>query len=288
MSTLSYQLEQRAGVVTGGSSGIGLETVRLMLGSGMRVAFCGRDEARLAGAERALRAEFPLADLLAARCDVLDAADTEQFAAAVAQRFGATDVLVNNAGQGRVSRFADTGDAEWREELDLKFFSVIRPLRAFMAMLEKSPCAAVVCVNSLLAAQPEPHMVATSAARAGVLNLSHSLGMELAPKKIRVNSLLLGLVESGQWRRRYRAKLGGMDRRAGARQGHSTGPPRAPHRGGASHTVPRLASFLVHNRNHAGCIRRIGQTCLNKKSPSAKSSQPFLSAAMKLSASTVM
>jgi NAD(P)-dependent dehydrogenase (short-subunit alcohol dehydrogenase family) len=204
MSTLSYQLEQRTGVVTGGSSGIGLETVRLMLGSGMRVAFCGRDEARLAAAERALRTEFPQADLLAARCDVLDAADTEQFAAAVAQRFGATDVLVNNAGQGRVSRFADTGDAEWREELDLKFFSVIRPLRAFMAMLEKSPCAAVVCVNSLLAAQPEPHMVATSAARAGVLNLSHSLGMELAPKKIRVNSLLLGLVESGQWRRRYR------------------------------------------------------------------------------------
>ena len=91
MSTLSYQLEQRVGVVTGGSSGIGLETVRLMLGSGMRVAFCGRDEARLAGAERALRAEFPQADLLAARCDVLDAADTEQFAAAVAQRFGATD-----------------------------------------------------------------------------------------------------------------------------------------------------------------------------------------------------
>jgi NAD(P)-dependent dehydrogenase (short-subunit alcohol dehydrogenase family) len=204
MSSLSYQLEQRVGVVTGGSSGIGLETVRLMLAAGLRVAFCGRDATRLSAAESALRGEFPRAELLAMRCDVLDAADTAGFAAAVEQRFGGTDVLVNNAGQGRVSRFADTGDAEWREELDLKFFSVIRPLRAFMSMLEKSPCAAVVCVNSLLAAQPEPHMVATSAARAGVLNLAHSLGIELAPKKIRVNSLLLGLVESGQWRRRYK------------------------------------------------------------------------------------
>mgnify|MGYP000479251280 CR=1 FL=1 len=118
--------------------------------------------------------------------DVTDTAGVKAFVDEVAAAWGGVDCLINNAGQGRVSRFSDTGDAEWREELELKFFSVIRPLRAFMAMLEKSPCAAVVCVNSLLAAQPEPHMVATSAARAGVLNLSHSLGIELAPKKIRV------------------------------------------------------------------------------------------------------
>ena len=204
MSALCYQLEQRTGVVTGCSSGIGLETVRLMLEAGLKVAFCGRDEARLGEAEKTLRAQFPAAQLLATRCDVLEPADTAAFAAAVDARFGATDILVNNAGQGRVSRFADTGDAEWREELELKFFSVIRPLRAFMHLLEQSPCAAVVCVNSLLAAQPEPHMVATSAARAGVLNLAHSLAIELAPRGIRVNSLLLGLVDSGQWRRRYR------------------------------------------------------------------------------------
>ena len=66
--------------------------------------------------------------------------------------------------------------------------------------------AAIVCVNSLLAAQPEPHMVATSAARAGLKNLVRSLATEFAPQHVRVNGILVGLIESGQWRRRFEAR----------------------------------------------------------------------------------
>jgi NAD(P)-dependent dehydrogenase (short-subunit alcohol dehydrogenase family) len=66
--------------------------------------------------------------------------------------------------------------------------------------------AAIVCANSLLARQPEPHMVATSAARAGLLNLVRSMATEFAPQGVRVNGILIGLVESGQWRRRFDAR----------------------------------------------------------------------------------
>jgi NAD(P)-dependent dehydrogenase (short-subunit alcohol dehydrogenase family) len=204
--TLSFGLEDRVAVVTGGSSGIGLATARVLLRAGARVAICGRDAARLDAAQSALAADGGADRLLAQRCDVLDAADVERLAAAVAARFGAADILVNNAGQGRVSTFADTTDAAWREELELKFFSVIRPTRAFLPQLERSGAGSVVCVNSLPARQPEPHMVATSAARAGVLNLVRSLATELAPRHVRVNMVLIGLVESGQWRRRYEAQ----------------------------------------------------------------------------------
>ncbi len=114
-------------------------------------------------------------------------------------------MLINNAGQGRVSTFADTSDDAWMDELQLKFFSLLRPIRAFLPLLERGPQAAIVCVNSLLALQPEPHMVATSAARAGAQNLVRSLATEFAPKGIRVNAILIGLVESGQWRRRHAA-----------------------------------------------------------------------------------
>jgi NAD(P)-dependent dehydrogenase (short-subunit alcohol dehydrogenase family) len=199
----TIDLAQCAAAVTGGSSGIGLATAELFLRAGAAVAICGRDAGRLREAEALLRERHPQARLLGVSCDVLDAAQTAAFANATREAFGGCDILVNNAGEGRVSTFADTADSAWADELKLKFFSLINPTRAFLPLLEKSPQAAIVCVNSLLALQPEPHMVATSAARAGAQNLVRSMATEFAPKGVRVNSILIGIVESGQWRRRF-------------------------------------------------------------------------------------
>jgi NAD(P)-dependent dehydrogenase (short-subunit alcohol dehydrogenase family) len=195
--------------VTGGSSGIGLATAKLLLGEGCKVALCGRDAERLERAAAPLRQQFGDA-VLAERCDVLDKAAVAKFADTVGARFGGLDILVNNAGQGRLSTFADTPDEAWGEEFRLKFFSVIYPTRTLLPLLERSGRGAVVVVNSLLARQPEPHMVATSALRAGVQNLVKSMSVEFGPKGVRVNSILLGVVDSGQWQRRFetQAKAG--------------------------------------------------------------------------------
>lgn len=196
-------LKDKIAVVTGGTSGIGLAAVRLFLDEGARVAICGRDGDRLSAVTQDLQTRYAGDRVLGVPCDVTDAGQIGAFSERVRGAFGGVDILVNNAGQGRVSNFATTSDDAWDAELKLKFFSIIHPTRAFLPMLEKSKSAAIVCVNALLAKQPEPHMVATSAARAGVLNLARSLATEFAPKGIRVNSILIGLVDSNQWRRRY-------------------------------------------------------------------------------------
>lgn len=198
-------LKDKTVVVTGGSSGIGLAAVRTFLADGANVALCARGHERLKAVCDELTSEFGAGRVISGAFSVLDADSTSAFADDIAAHFGGCDVLVTNAGQGRQSTFANTSDSDWRNELELKFFSQLYPIRAFEHMLRRSPAGSIVAVNSLLAFQPEPHMVCTSAARAGVQNLLKSLATELAPD-IRVNSILLGLVDSNQWQKRFKTR----------------------------------------------------------------------------------
>ncbi|MZR14794.1 SDR family oxidoreductase [Maritimibacter sp. DP07] len=201
---MQFDYENAVAVVTGGSSGIGLATVKTLLGAGARVALCARNEGRLEQVADVLRRDFGEERLLAQVVDVLDEDAVKGFAGAVEARWGRCDLLVNNAGAGRQSTFATTEDDEWRAEYELKLFSQIYPIRAFLPLLREAK-GAIVAVNSLLAYQPEEHMVCTSSARAGVQNLLKSLSIEFAPD-VRVNSVLMGLIESGQWTRRFEAR----------------------------------------------------------------------------------
>lgn len=198
-------LKDKVAVVTGGSSGIGRAAAEAFLREGARVAICGRDADRLDAAVSGLAGIAGEENILGVACDVLDEASVEGMRAAVEDRFGGCDALVCNAGQARQSSLENTSDQDWRDEFELKFFSVLRPVRAFMSMLEASSQGAVVCTSALIARRPEPFLIATSATRAGQLNLNKSLSVELADKGIRVNSVLIGLVDSGQWSRRYDA-----------------------------------------------------------------------------------
>lgn len=195
-------LSGKTAVVTGGTSGIGLATADLLLAEGSRVAICGRNLERLASARSELESRHGSGNLIAEACDVTEAAQVNALAGRVARSFGTLDLLVNNAGEGRLSRFADTTDEAWWAELEQKYFGQINTLRAFIPLLRRSGEPAIVGVNSLLALQPEPHMVCTSAARAGVQSLLKSMATELAPH-VRVNTIVLGVIESGQWHRRF-------------------------------------------------------------------------------------
>lgn len=195
-------LAGRVAVVTGATSGIGLATARRFLDEGAAVAFCARDAGRVDDVATNLRADYG-ERVLGAPANIVDAEAIGAFRDRVAERFGRVDVLVHNAGASLMAPFDATDDAAWTAELELKFFGFIRPTRAFTPLLAASDMGNIVYVSSLLARQPETRLAATSAARGGALNLVKTLSFDLAGQGIRLNTLLLGVIDSGQWERRY-------------------------------------------------------------------------------------
>jgi NAD(P)-dependent dehydrogenase (short-subunit alcohol dehydrogenase family) len=198
---MDLQLTDRTVLVTGGSSGVGLATVRLLVEEEARVVTCARGLETL---EKALAEIGAPADrVLAVSCDIRNRAAVHRMLDQVEARFGGLDGLVNNAGQSRMKPLAESTLEDFHDEFDLKFAGVLNTSAAALPLLRRSSAAAIVNINAVLAKQPEPRLVTTSAARAGLLNLSKSMALELAGDGIRVNSVCLGLVDTGQWRRRY-------------------------------------------------------------------------------------
>ena len=198
---MDLQLRDRTYLVTGGSSGVGLATVRQLITEGAQVVTCARDLERLTSV---IADQVPDASdrVVAVGADVRIRDQIDAVVAAGLDRFGRLDGVVNNAGGSRMAPLWETTLDDWRDEFDLKFSSVLNTVDATRAHLRESDAGSIVNVNAVLARQPETKLPATSAARAGLLNLSKSLSIDLAPE-IRVNSVLLGLIDTGQWRRRY-------------------------------------------------------------------------------------
>lgn len=197
---MDMRLSDRVVVVTGASSGVGLATTRLLVAEGAHVIGCARDERRLADATRAIDGPGSVTGVAG---DALREEDMRRVVDAAISRHGRLDGLVCNAGRSLLAPLDETSDEQIREEFDLKIFGTLNPVRAARPYLERSPVASVVVVNAILARQPEDRLPVTSAARAALLNLTKTLSNDLGRSGVRVNSVALGLIDTGQWRRRF-------------------------------------------------------------------------------------
>ncbi|MFT3720274.1 SDR family oxidoreductase [Pseudorhodoferax sp.] len=174
MSKARYDFAGRVAVVTGGASGIGAETARLLQGSGATVV--SWDLA--AGGEAALQV------------DVADRAAVAAAAQQTAARWGGIDMLVHSAGFTGPTMALDAFDpAVWQRVVEVNLLGTFHVCHAVVPLMRRAGRGRIVLIASLAGKEGTPDASAYGAAKAGVLALAKSLGKELATTGILVNAI---------------------------------------------------------------------------------------------------
>ena len=170
-------------LVTGGASGIGAATVRLLTERGARVAVLDRHPGAAGGA-------------LSVACDVSDPRAVDDAVARVVGELGRLDVVVSNAGIGAQGDVADNDDDEWHRVLDVNVVGMARVVRAALPHLRLSPHASVVCTASVLAVVGVPQRALYAASKGAVLALALAMAADHVREGIRVNAVLPGTADT--------------------------------------------------------------------------------------------
>jgi 2-keto-3-deoxy-L-fuconate dehydrogenase len=188
MAEQSTEFAGRAALVTGGASGIGLATARLMASRGARVAVLDRTEPPGQDGIRALIA------------DVTDDASVRAAVAQAGEALGGLDVLVNNAGIGAAGTVEDNDDGEWHRVLDVNVLGIVRTTRAALPLLRRAAHehgqAVIVNTCSVAGIAGLPQRALYSASKGAVYALTLAMAADHVTEGIRVNCVTPGTADT--------------------------------------------------------------------------------------------
>ncbi|MEI7813490.1 MAG: 3-oxoacyl-[acyl-carrier-protein] reductase [Coriobacteriia bacterium] len=190
------RLSNKVALVTGASSGIGARIALQLAGEGAAVAvnyYPGMEadaEGVVADIESAggIAAAFPADVTVSERCEAL--------VAAVLEKFGALDVLVNNAGITRDGLIVRMSDADWQAVISTNLTGVFFCTRAAGKVMMKARTGAIVNVASVIGLVGNAGQANYAAAKAGVIGLTKSTARELASRGVRANAVAPGFIET--------------------------------------------------------------------------------------------
>ncbi|MEQ8344369.1 MAG: SDR family NAD(P)-dependent oxidoreductase [Sneathiellaceae bacterium] len=198
MAPARIDLRGRRAIVTGGARGIGRAIAERFLQSGAAVALWDQDAA---GAKAAAADLSGLAagggPVHVEALDIVDAAAVEAALQATEAAQGPSDILVTSAGiTGPNATVADYDPAAWRRVIDVDLYGVYACLRAVVPGMQSRGYGRIVNIASVAGKEGNPNASAYSAAKAGVIALTKSLGKELAETGVLVNAVAPAVIET--------------------------------------------------------------------------------------------
>lgn len=187
---------QRIALVTGGTSGIGLEIVRRLAGAGTPVHLCGRHEETVNSTVKELAEEnLPVTGSV---CDVRDPQQIRELVRTVVEQHGPVRVLVNNAGRNGGGVTAELDDELWTDVIETNLTSVFRVTKEVLTTggMREAGYGRIINIASTGGKQGVVLAAPYSASKHGVVGFSKALGLELAKTRITVNAVCPGFVET--------------------------------------------------------------------------------------------
>jgi NAD(P)-dependent dehydrogenase (short-subunit alcohol dehydrogenase family) len=202
---MNLQIENKVVVIVGASRGIGASVARLFAQEGARLALISRgpdDLERLADELRVDRS----AEIMTFSRDATVPGCAEAVLEEVIARAGRVDVLVNNAGAGLRRPFEQLSDSDWSSSIELNLMAAIRFSRSVLPEMKKNGGGRIINVGAVSATRPRRGQTASNVAKAGLVNFTRSLALEMAPYNILINVVCPGSVDSPRWRARLEAR----------------------------------------------------------------------------------
>lgn len=187
-------LVERTAVVTGGVRGIGLAIAERILASGANVCVWDRD---LAALDQVVPELMKLGKAHGAQVDITRAESVEHGVKSAINSFGKIDILVNNAGiAGSTRKLWELPPDEWRQVIEIDLIGVYLCCRAVVPHMIENKYGRIVNIASIAGKEGNPNASHYSAAKAGVIALTKSLGKELAQLGILVNCITPAVIET--------------------------------------------------------------------------------------------
>lgn len=192
-------LKGKIALVAGASKGLGFAVAKALAAEGASVSISSRDERAIADAAKRIEAETG-ARVFSMPVDVRDKQAIERWISQSADTFGGIDALMTNSGGPPAGAAISFDDQAWQDAADLLLFSTLRMIRQAVPLMETRGGGSILVSTSSSVKEPIQNLGLSTVLRASVSALAKTLSLELAAKKIRVNQIIPGRIDTDRVR----------------------------------------------------------------------------------------